>query len=96
MRHRPILWAVGALFAMLGLLITLVGWSAMAARAASDEASQAARSAESLQIRTGEYRDYMKADMIDLKASMKSMADKQDRMNEHIQRLIQKTDTATK
>jgi parvulin-like peptidyl-prolyl isomerase len=83
----------GVLLTIIGLIVVFVGWAGVAANCAKDDAVKAASNASTIGIRNEEYRTYMKQDMIEVKSSIRALSDKQDRMNESLQRLIQKTDT---
>lgn len=91
-KHKPLYWAIGLLSSLLIGLLAMVGWCISASKAASADAEHAARSTEAVQIRTTEYREYMKQDISDLKGSVRGLSEKVDKMNESVQRLIQKNE----
>ncbi len=80
-RHRNMNWAIGIMFSVLTLLVGITGWAAIAA-------NQATIQVTAEKVKTEENRLYIRQDMIDLKTWMKSMADKQDKMNDSLQRLV--------
>lgn len=92
-RHRTINRMQGVILTLIGLIAIFIGWAGVAANCAREDAVNAASAASILGVKNDEYRNYMKQDMIDMKQSIRSISEKQDRMNESIQRLIQKTET---
>jgi len=98
-RHRGVGRTMGVLLTLMGLMATFVGWTIVSSNAARSEAQAAviqaqtaAAAASLLGAKNDEYRDYMKQDMKDVKASILVMSGKQDRMNESVQRLLQKSE----
>lgn len=88
-RHRPTVWAVGLLFVFTAVLVIMVGWSCWAATASANEATRAIQHSELLEVSVTESRTSLRDDMAELKASIKMLVEKQEKMNEHIQRLLQ-------
>ncbi len=91
-RHTSIGWVLKSVVAVMSVLCVVVGWMVVATARASSEAAAAARAAEVQAAKNDEYRVYVKQDMADLKMALRALVEKQERMNESLQRLLQRAE----
>jgi hypothetical protein len=89
-RHKTLNWVITTMFAMLVALMTIGGWSVVSAHNAVITASDVASNLRVEQSRSTDYREQSKQDMSELKAWFRTLSEKQDKMNDSVQRLVVK------
>ena len=90
--HKSITKKFGFIIGALSLLCIFIGWNTYSANYAREKADDAAYESSVFSARSDEYRLYMKQDMQSVKASIEKLSDKQDTMNDSVQRLITKVE----
>lgn len=91
-RHRNVNWVIGILFLLLTTILGVNGWLVQLVGNASARADNAARQVEVQAARIEEQRDRVKSDIADLRERLCTIGAKVDRMNDSVQRLVEKTE----
>lgn len=87
-RHRPLVWMIGTILGLMGLVATATGWTMASIRDATREADMVSRALIETNATTIQYRKNQEENSRELKVWLKAMAEKQDTMNTALQRLV--------
>lgn len=88
-RHTSVWRTVTALFLTLGILMTAIGWLITEVRTATVNAAGAATAVQVQVARADESRVNINEALTSLRVWIKTMSEKQDRMNDSLIRLVE-------
>jgi hypothetical protein len=88
-RHSAVWKTITAMLVVLGLILTIVGWSLTVTQKAQDQVATAEYRIGIEATKTAEFRVSIKDDLGSLRAWLQKLVDKQDKTNDSVQRLIQ-------
>lgn len=87
-RHRPLVWMIGIILVLMGLVATATGWTMVATRDATRESDVVSRALIEANATTAQYRKNQEENSRELRVWLKAIAEKQDAMNTALQRLV--------